>query len=123
MRGKSAHRPVESDAERRLRASALRRTAPRVAALASLTRAPRSHEELAAELAGLGFDRATVARNLGDLTRAGLVRRRQLDDGGCRFSLVRGDEHAPALPSLSCSDGGEARCRRDTKVRMTRVRR
>src|SRR5438067_7954895 len=74
-----------------LHAVGLRRTAPRVAVLDLLARAggPLSHGEVAAELAERGFDRATVYRNLLDLTDVELVRRTDPGDHVWRFELVR----------------------------------
>lgn len=79
------------DARARLRASGLRTTAPRLAVLLRLEEedAPRSHGELCEALASLGFDRATVYRNLVDLTEAGLVERTDLGDRVWRFEAKR----------------------------------
>ncbi len=51
--------------------------------------APMSHGELFELLSAQGFDRATVYRNLMDLTEAGLVTRANLGDHVWRFEPVR----------------------------------
>ena len=75
-----------------IRATGLRATSPRIAVLQSLgrSRTPVSHAELAAELAPKGWDRATIYRNLIDLTNAGLVRRTDMGDHLWRFELREG---------------------------------
>jgi Fur family ferric uptake transcriptional regulator len=59
-----------------LRSAGLRSTTARIAVLQRLRNAktPLSHAELADELTPLGLDKATVFRNLTDLTDAGLQR-------------------------------------------------
>jgi Fur family transcriptional regulator, ferric uptake regulator len=121
--GKKAQResPMTALAEK-LRAAGLRRTGPRVAVLERLTRAdaPVSHGELADDLEHLGFDRATVYRNLIDLTNAGLVARTDMGDHVWRFSLVKqGDvDHGRRHPHLLCTDCGTIVCLPDVKVKI-----
>jgi Fur family ferric uptake transcriptional regulator len=107
----------------KLRAAGLRRTGPRVAVLERLTRAeaPVSHGELADDLEQLGFDRATVFRNLTDLTNAGLVVRTDMGDHVWRFSLMQEGEvdHARKHPHLLCVDCGTVVCLPDVKVKIT----
>src|SRR5688572_21434610 len=81
-----AHRDA-ADVRGRLKAAGLRNTAPRVAVLRHLQRAagPTSHAEIVQELSPLGFDRATLYRNLVDLVDAGLVSRTDLGDHLWRF--------------------------------------
>jgi Fur family transcriptional regulator, ferric uptake regulator len=128
MTAKRTPRPPRDHAELvlQLRGAGLRRTAPRVAVLERLAQAaaPRSHGQLADELDGLGFDRATVYRNLMDLTQAGLVRRADLGDHVWRFSLVRAGEteHARKHPHLLCTDCGTVQCLPDVKVKITPAR-
>ena len=75
---------VDSIAETRKRLSdcGLRTTAARLAVIHWLQRAgsPATHAEIAADLVPLGFDKATVFRNLTDLVEAGLVTRKELGD-------------------------------------------
>ena len=70
-----------------LRGAGLRSTSARIAVLQCLrsAKSPLSHAELADELTPLGLDKATVFRNLSDLTDAGLVVRTELGDHVWRF--------------------------------------
>jgi Fur family ferric uptake transcriptional regulator len=108
-----------------LRAAGLRRTGPRVAVLASLARAssPLSHAEICEQLGELALDRATIYRNLIDLTDAGLVARTDLGDHVWRFEL-RADEgaHAQKHPHLVCTRCGEVSCLDDVKVEVKVLR-
>jgi Fur family ferric uptake transcriptional regulator len=97
-----------------LRAAGLRRTAPRIAVLQRLevAAAPVSHGEMADKLSSLGFDRATVYRNLMDLVEAGLITRTDLGDHVWRFEMVRGERatHAGEHPHFLCVDCGDVSC-------------
>lgn len=104
----------------RLRAAGLRATAARAAvyqALVGLDR-PASHGEVCDLLAAAGFDRATVYRNLADLTEAGLVRRTDHGDHLWRFELTGRDEHhAPdPHPHFVCTECGSVECLPDGVV-------
>jgi Fur family ferric uptake transcriptional regulator len=72
-----------------LRSAGLRSTTARIAVLQRLrsAKSPLSHAELADELTPLGLDKATVFRNLSDLTDAGLVVRTELGDHVWRFEV------------------------------------
>ncbi len=76
----------------RLRSAGLRVTAPRVAVLQRLEAhgpsGPVTHGVLADELAPEGWDRATIYRNLIDLTEVGLIRRTDVGDHVWRFELL-----------------------------------
>jgi Fur family ferric uptake transcriptional regulator len=127
MRKAVRHGETEVDAlVDRLRAGGLRRTAARVAVLAELAAnvAALSHAEIAETLAPMGFDRATVFRNLTDLTSAGLVVRRDLGDHVWRFALKRDGEpeHGRQHPHLLCSECGTLVCLPDVKVQITPAR-
>ncbi|HEX4458214.1 MAG TPA: transcriptional repressor [Polyangia bacterium] len=110
----------------RLRGAGLRRTGSRVAVLDRLAQAtaPLSHAEIADALEPLNFDRATVYRNLIDLTDAKLVSRSDLGDHVWRFSLI--DEDAPLHgmehPHLVCNDCGTVVCMPDVKVKLAAKR-
>ena len=98
----------------RIRAAGMRSTVPRVAVLERLEEAgtPVSHAEIYEGLAARGFDRATVYRNLIDLTEAGLLSRTDLGDHVWRFELRseragRGDEPS-GHPHFVCTDCGES---------------
>ena len=108
-----------------LRAAGLRRTGPRVAVLARLSGAegPMTHGALADELGHLGFDRATIYRNLTDLTEAGLVSRSDVGDHVWRFELKgAGARHAKVHPHLVCSECAQVSCLTDVEVKLTATR-
>lgn len=109
----------------RIRAVGLRSTAPRVAVLElleSLT-APASHAEICEALEWTGFDRATLYRNLVDLTEAGLLSRDDLGDHVWRFSLRREEEesHEAAHPHFTCEDCGEVSCLPEVSVKVQKA--
>ena len=97
-----------------LRNKSLRATTSRVAVLRRLLQlaTPVSHSELADALAHEAWDRATIYRNLTDLTEAGLVRRTDLGDHVWRFEIVRegGTEKDGAHPHFVCEDCGVVQC-------------
>jgi Fur family ferric uptake transcriptional regulator len=97
-----------------LRDADLRATQSRVAVVARLldARAPLSHGDVAEALSGQGYDRATVYRNLTDLTDAGLARRTDIGDHVWRFELVRPAERhdTDAHPHFICGECGAVSC-------------
>lgn len=117
--------PTSDELTAMLRGAGLRRTGPRVAVLASLARAssPLSHAEICEELGELALDRATIYRNLIDLTDAGLVARTDLGDHVWRFEL-RAEEgaHAQKHPHLVCTRCGEVSCLDDVRVEVKVLR-
>lgn len=99
----------------------LRTTAARLAVVRRLQRAksPLSHAEVAEELVPLGFDKATVFRNLTDLVDAGLVSRTELGDHVWRFEL-RNPEHADGQhPHFVCVDCGSVTCLHEVELPKT----
>ncbi len=97
----------------RIRQSGLRGTPARIAVLQELQRAtaPLTHAELAEKLVPLGFDKATIFRNLNDLANAGLVSRTELGDHLWRFEAR--DPHNPDAdqhPHFVCVDCGSVTC-------------
>ncbi len=106
---------VDSVAETRelLSSRGLRTTAARLAVVHWLQRSgsPATHAEIAADLVPLGFDKATVLRNLTDLVEAGLVTRKELGDHVWRFEL-RDASHAEGCqhPHFICVDCGSVTC-------------
>jgi len=105
-----------------VRGKGLRATAPRLAVLRALfaTKSAVSHGDLAEQLAPEGWDRATIYRNLIDLTEAGLVRRTDIGDHVWRFEL-RGDEAAHGgaeHPHFMCNRCGEVSCLPDEIVQV-----
>jgi Fur family transcriptional regulator, ferric uptake regulator len=109
----------------RIRGAGLRCTAARVAVLQYLTSAtgPLTHAEVSEAVGpSKGFDRATIYRNLTELTEAGLVSRVELGDHVWRFELKRpghahtkGEDH----PHFLCTSCGEVSCLDDVDVAIT----
>ncbi|RPI84712.1 MAG: transcriptional repressor [Planctomycetaceae bacterium] len=96
-----------------LRKSGLRSTSARIAVIQRLRRAsrPLSHAEVATDLAAIGLDKATVFRNLNDLTDAGLLSRSELGDHVWRFELRDPKhEHGGSHPHFVCVDCGSVSC-------------
>jgi Fur family ferric uptake transcriptional regulator len=96
-----------------LRKAGLRSTGPRIAVLRWLSRSgtPVSHPEMIEALAGAGFDRATLYRNLVDLAEAGIVRRTDLGDHVWRYELRSSEDgHVIEHPHFVCTDCGEVAC-------------
>lgn len=107
--------PAIDDLKELLRGSGLRATRPRIAVLQCLHDAtsPRSHGDLVEELSREGYDRATIYRNLTDLTDSGIVARADLGDHVWRFSLQKGASgarHEGHHPHFVCSDCGTIAC-------------
>ncbi len=95
-----------------LRSASLRATPARLAVLGELLAAPRplSHAELVAHLGQGRFDRATLYRNLMDLTRAGLVNRVDRGDHVWRFAPAPARHHDRAHPHFVCVTCGDVEC-------------
>jgi Fur family transcriptional regulator, ferric uptake regulator len=110
-RGTSRLSAVELKDE--IRSAGLRGTAPRIAVLDRLRRAaaPLSHADITKGLVPLGFDRATIYRNLVDLAEAGLVARVDVGDHVWRYE-VRGEEEPRdgEHPHFVCNDCGTVAC-------------
>jgi len=108
----------------RVRAAGLRCTAARLAVMQHLeaARGPRTHAEVSEALAHRGFDRATIYRNLTELTEAKLVSRVELGDHVWRFEVKRrGRRGAQAKehPHFVCTTCGEVSCLDDVRVAIT----
>ena len=71
---------------------------------------PLSHAQMADRLSSNGFDRATIYRNLVELSEAGLVNRIELGDHVWRFELRRPDDESAEHPHFVCVDCGEVSC-------------
>lgn len=106
-----------SDADLRdlLRTAGLRATAARVTVLRVLSgrASASSHPEITAALAEDGWDRATLYRNLVDLTEAGLLRRVDLGDHVWRYELSGGPDGAhddAEHPHFLCTECGDVAC-------------
>ena len=96
-----------------IRGAGLRATSSRLAVLALLRSedAALSHAEVAELLQAAAFDRATLYRNLVDLTEAGLLRRVELGDHTWRFEVVtEGHDGVNGHPHFVCSECGSVSC-------------
>ncbi|MBM4020825.1 MAG: transcriptional repressor [Planctomycetes bacterium] len=114
-------KPANDDAVRaRLRGAGLRCTSARVAVMQHLEAAagPLTHAQVSGALRHLGFDRATIYRNLTELTEAALAARVELGDHVWRFEAKRaggshrGDDH----PHFVCTSCGDVTCLDDMQV-------
>jgi Fur family ferric uptake transcriptional regulator len=106
-----------------IRAAGLRSTKARLSVMQELTAAtsPVSHADVAKRLASKGFDRATIYRNLVELTEAGIVSRIELGDHVWRFELRRAeDEPSGEHPHFVCVDCGEVSCLPNGSVSIRR---
>jgi len=109
-----------------LRSLGLRSTGARIAVIRKLASVakPMTHAEVTASLGSLGFDSATIFRNLNDLTEAGLVVRSDLGDHVWRFEL-KGEgknNHREAHPHFVCTDCGTISCLPQDAVAFKRTR-
>ncbi len=110
-----------------LHTAGLRATGPRLAVLRCLHAAPGpvSHGDVATSLAEEGWDRATVYRNLIDLTEAGILRRNDHGDHTWRFEL-RSREMAHVdeepHPHFMCDACGDVVCLPDEAVQVMPAR-
>lgn len=105
--------------KQRIRAVGLRGTASRIAVLRFMLAAktPLSHAQVADQLEDEGFDRATIYRNLVELSEAGLLSRVELGDHVYRFELrTEGAEGDGEHPHFVCVACGSVACLRDVQV-------
>lgn len=95
-----------------IRKAGLRATRSRVVVLQLLREreGPTSHPEVAELLEGEGWDRATLYRNLTDMTSAGLLRRVDLGDHVWRFEPADAHQHGELHPHFLCTSCGEVAC-------------
>ncbi len=107
-----------------VRASGLRATPSRLAVL-ELVRdgdAPLSHGDVADRLSSHAWDRATIYRNLIDLSEAGLLRRTDVGDHVWRFEAIS-DAHDAAHPHFVCTECGTVECLPELELAMAAGRR
>jgi len=107
-----------------VRKAGLRCTAARLTVMQHLLEAegPESHAEVSDALADRGFDRATIYRNLTELTEAGLVSRIELGDHVWRFEIRkvgRDGTRSISHPHFVCTSCGEVSCLDDVDVAIT----
>ena len=114
-----------NDARKLLRESGLRSTPARISVINALKRStkPQTHAELADQLVPLGFDKATVFRNLTDLTEAELVLRTELGDHVWRFELRDPSHDRSSHPHFVCTDCGTVSCIDEMALPSPSVRR
>ena len=114
----TAHTQTAEIAELRelLRSAGLRCTTARLAVVQHLREAgsPLSHAEMAEKLVPLGFDKATVFRNLVDLSEARLASRTELGDHVWRFEFREpGDPRHGNHSHFVCVECGSVTCLSD----------
>ena len=110
-------------ARARIRGTGLRSTSARIAVLQHLQAAPSplTHAEIADQLVPQGYDKATVYRNLIDLTEAGIVSRSELGDHVWRFEVRgEGEGHDGEHPHFVCVACGSVTCLGDVKITPTK---
>ncbi|MFN0054331.1 MAG: Fur family transcriptional regulator [Planctomycetales bacterium] len=125
MTTKAKRSSTVADLRTKVRAVGLRSTPARLAVLNALERkaTPATHADLAAELVPQGFDKATVYRNLIDLTEAGLLSRSELGDHVWRFELrTEPRQHDSEHPHFLCVDCGEVSCLSDVDISIAPAR-
>jgi Fur family ferric uptake transcriptional regulator len=118
--------PTALEVKALLRSAGLRATSARALVYESLASAPGplTHAEVCAALEGQGLDRATIYRNLADLTEAELVRRTDHGDHLWRFELAtEGAHHAPdPHPHFVCTECGKVSCLPEGAVVVSAVK-
>ena len=103
-----------------LKESGLRCTSARLTVIQELKQAatPVTHAEMAEKLVPLGFDKATIFRNLVDLAEAGLLRRIELGDHVWRFEWIARETDADEHPHFLCTVCGEVACLRNLALEL-----
>lgn len=101
-----------------IRDSGLRATASRIAVLRLMRTAPNpmSHSDVAARLADLGWDRATLYRNLVDMVDAGLLSRTDMGDHVWRYTFNRPGHADDEHPHFVCTECGTVECLPDVEL-------
>ena len=104
----------------RLRGAGMRSTSARLTVLQALmgSERPQSHSDLMESLEPQGWDRATIHRNLNDLSEAGLLRRFDLGDHVWRYEF-RPDGEEEQHPHFVCKECGDVRCLEGVEVRLS----
>lgn len=85
-------------------------------------RGPRTHADVSAALSARGFDRATIYRNLTELTEARLLDRVEVGDHVWRFEIRRQHDHGGrdrGHPHFLCTTCGAVSCLDDVRVAIT----
>ncbi len=115
-----ASKQLQQTFRNQIREAGLRVTGPRIAVLGVLAASPTplSHSEVADKLEDAGIDRATIFRNLQDLTEVKMLRRTELGDHLWRYELAVGEgaHAADGHPHFVCSQCGTVSCISGTTV-------
>ena len=106
-----------------IRARGLRATPSRIAVLELLRAdgAPMSHGDVADRPASQAWDRATIYRNLTDLSDVGLARRTDVGDHIWRFEAVT-DDHDSQHPHFVCTECGTVECLPEIELAVRRAK-
>ncbi|MBX3439254.1 MAG: transcriptional repressor, partial [Planctomycetaceae bacterium] len=106
-----------------LRTRGVRATPARIAVFLQLqdARSPLTHSELAEVLVPLGFDKATVFRNLVDLADADLLARTELGDHVWRYEIR--DPNSDKHPHFVCVECGGVTCLGEMDFTAASIRR
>jgi Fur family ferric uptake transcriptional regulator len=114
-----------NEARKMLKDAGLRSTPARISVINALKRSsrPQTHAQLADQLVPLGFDKATVFRNLTDLAEAELVLRTELGDHVWRFEMRDPKHDRSSHPHFVCIDCGRVSCIDDMALPTPTVRR
>ncbi len=106
-----------------VRDAGLRATPSRLAVLELLRShdGPMSHGDVADRLASHGWDRATIYRNLTDLSEVGLARRTDVGDHIWRFEAVT-DDHDAQHPHFVCTECGTVECLPEIELAVRRAK-
>jgi Fur family transcriptional regulator, ferric uptake regulator len=117
--------PEIDDLRASIRKTGLRATPSRIAVLGLLRRQPTplSHGEVVAAMEDQGWDRATIYRNLIDLTEVGLARRTDVGDHVWRFEATTGDDDQDEHPHFVCTECGIIECLPELELRVPQRKR
>jgi Fur family ferric uptake transcriptional regulator len=112
-----------------IRNAGLRATASRISVIERLHQVgrPLTHSDLSEALVPEGFDRASIFRNLTDLTEVGLISRTDLGDHVWRFYAAdeptRPESHYAQHPHFVCIECGGVQCLEAVEVSVKSGRR
>ncbi|MCY3006351.1 MAG: transcriptional repressor [Planctomycetota bacterium] len=114
-----------NEARKMLKDAGLRSTPARISVINALKKSsrPQTHAQLADQLVPLGFDKATVFRNLTDLAEAELVLRTELGDHVWRFEMRDPKHDRSSHPHFVCVDCGSVTCIDEMALPTPTVRR
>ncbi|HHO50055.1 MAG TPA: transcriptional repressor [Deltaproteobacteria bacterium] len=113
--------PTIEELRQQIRGLGLRATGARLAVLRVLSgqASPTSHPEIVAALASDGWDRATLYRNLVDLTEVGLLRRVDHGDHVWRYELADRAHGSEDHPHFLCTVCGDVSCLPELELELS----